>query len=237
ASIRRDLASARSRITRSLESLMRRSSESIQEELVTVRNDRFVIPVLSDHQSRIKGVAHGASSSGATIFVEPLETIEANNELQNLREAEQREILEILFGLAEQLRQQLPAIQIAAEAITELDFVNAKAAFGETFDCVVPIVTEPRAVASGSRDDAIGSIDPVATAPGSDTTATLEFIDARHPLLEENLRATGGSVVPVSLKLDQDDPVMVISGANAGGKTVVLKTAGLLSLMALSGLP
>ena len=86
ASIRRDLASARSRITRSLESLMRRQSEAIQEELVTVRNDRFVIPVRSDHQSRIKGVAHGASSSGATIFIEPLETIEANNEFQNLRE-------------------------------------------------------------------------------------------------------------------------------------------------------
>src|SRR4030095_5555177 len=77
---------------------------------------------------------------------------------------------------------------------------------------------------------------PVAAAPGSDT-ATLEFINARHPLLEENLRATGGAVVPVSFKLDSDHPVMVISGANAGGKTVVLKTAGLLSLMALSGLP
>src|SRR6184192_3565357 len=105
---------------------MRRHSEAIQEELVTVRNDRFVIPVRSDHQSRIKGVAHGSSSSGATIFIEPLETIEANNELQNLREAEQREIAEILFGLSELLRQQLPAIELAAEAITELDFVTPK---------------------------------------------------------------------------------------------------------------
>ena len=90
ASIRRELFNARSRITRSLENLMRRSSEAIQEELVTVRNDRFVIPVRSDHQARIKGVAHGSSSSGATVFIEPLETIEANNELQKLREAEQR---------------------------------------------------------------------------------------------------------------------------------------------------
>src|SRR3954470_11964723 len=97
AAIRRELTAPRSRITRSLESVMRRSSEAIQEELVTVRNDRFVIPVRADHQGRIKGVAHGASSSGATIFVEPLETIEANNELQTLREAEQREIAEILF--------------------------------------------------------------------------------------------------------------------------------------------
>src|SRR5438067_1037831 len=155
--IRRELTSARSRITRSLESLMRRSSEAIQEELVTVRNDRFVIPVRADHQARIKGVAHGSSSSGATVFIEPLETIEANNELQTLREAEQREIGEILFGLSEQLRQQLPAIQVAAEAITELDFVNAKAAFGEKFNCVVPAVSvpgavsEPGAIATGSR--------------------------------------------------------------------------------------
>jgi DNA mismatch repair protein MutS2 len=250
AKIRRELAAARSRITRSLESLMRRYSEAIQEELVTVRNDRFVIPVRSDHQSRIKGVAHGSSSSGQTIFIEPLETIEANNELQNLREAEQREIAEILFGLSEQLRQQLPAIQAAAEAITELDFVNGKAAFGETFDCVVPTiatlratgpVSVPRAIASGSGSVSTSeqtakseSLDPLAIARGTDT---LEFIEARHPLLEQSLRASGGSVVPVSLKLDPDHPVMVISGANAGGKTVVLKTAGLLSLMALSGLP
>src|SRR5256885_15360646 len=114
AKIRRELAAARSRITRSLESLMRRHSEAIQEELVTVRNDRFVIPVRSDHQSRIKGVAHGSSSSGQTIFIEPLETIEANNELQTLREAEQREISEILFSLSDELRRHLPAIEIAA---------------------------------------------------------------------------------------------------------------------------
>jgi DNA mismatch repair protein MutS2 len=223
AAIRRELATARSRITRSLENLMRRSSEAIQEELVTLRNDRFVIPVRADHQGRIKGVAHGASSSGATIFIEPLETIEANNELQKLREAEQREIAQILFALSEELRTHLPAVALAAEAITELDFSNAKAAFGEAFNCVVPTV----------------SPDPLATAADTapELRVTLELIHARHPLLEENLRATGGSVVPVSLQLDRDHPVMVISGANAGGKTIVLKTAGLLALMALSGLP
>jgi len=234
ASIRRQLFNARSRITRSLENLMRRSSEAIQEELVTVRNDRFVIPVRSDHQARIKGVAHGSSSSGATVFIEPLETIEANNELQTLREAEQREIAEILFGLSEELRTHLPALELAASAIGELDFINAKAAFAESFDCVVPIVSEPGALATGSRSQFEKPNDPVADAPGSDT---LEFINARHPLLEENLRASGGTVVPVSFTLDSDHPAMVISGANAGGKTVVLKTAGLVSLMALSGLP
>ncbi|MFN2577167.1 MAG: endonuclease MutS2 [Pyrinomonadaceae bacterium] len=239
ASIRRELFNARSRITRSLESLMRRSSEAIQEELVTVRNDRFVIPVRSDHQARIKGVAHGSSSSGATVFVEPLETIEANNELQTLREAEQREIGEILFSLSEELRHELAAIAIAASAISELDFVNAKASFAEAFDCVVPDVSEPGAVAAGS-DTQVESHDPAAFAESSDPVRSdpvLEFINARHPLLEENLRASAGTVVPVSFTLDRGHPVMVISGANAGGKTVVLKTAGLLALMARAGLP
>src|SRR5215471_4588705 len=240
AAIRRELATARSRITRSLESLMRRSSEAIQEELVTVRNDRFVIPVRSDHQARIKGVAHGSSSSGATVFIEPLETIEANNELQNLREAEQREIAAILFALSEALRGELPAIEAAAAATAQLDFINAKAAFGDSFDCVVPevpeaAVSEPGAIATGSTFFPKEPLDPVATAPGSDPI--LEFINARHPLLEESLRASANAVVPVSFRLDSNHPVMVISGANAGGKTVVLKTAGLLSLMALSGLP
>src|SRR6266446_3343826 len=246
ASIRRDIAHTRSRITRSLENLMRRSSEAIQEELVTIRNDRFVIPVRSDHRGRINGVAHGSSSSGATVFVEPLETIEANNELQSLREAEEREIAEILFALSEELRRELPGLEFAADAITELDFVNAKAVFAERFNCIVPeIGTEPLAVASGFATQpaqATGSTshlkrphDPLATAQGSDPA--LEFIDARHPLLEESLRETNGKVVPVSFKLDDQNTTMVISGANAGGKTVVLKTAGLLSLMALSGLP
>jgi len=225
ARIRRELASARSRITRSLEGVMRRSSEAIQEQLVTVRNDRFVIPVRADHRARINGVAHGSSSSGATIFVEPLETIEANNELQSLREAEQREIAEILFALSEELRQELPAIERGAEAVAELDFINAKAAFAERFNCVVPEVAQTSVRDSSESQTKVYAPD------------TLEFIEARHPLLEETLRATGVKVVPVSFKLGDENPTMVISGANAGGKTVVLKTAGLLSLMALSGLP
>jgi DNA mismatch repair protein MutS2 len=223
AEIRREIATARSRITRSLENLMRRQSEAVQEELVTVRNDRFVIPVRSDHRGRINGVAHGSSSSGATVFVEPLETIEANNELNSMREAEQREIAEILFALSEDLRNELPGIELAADAITELDFVNAKAAFAERFDCVVPEVA-PASVGDEPK-------------PQNQVQVTLEFRNARHPLLEENLRSAGAEVVPVSFTLDDQKTTMIISGANAGGKTVVLKTAGLLSLMALSGLP
>jgi DNA mismatch repair protein MutS2 len=209
ARIRADIVRMRSTITRSLETLMRRSEESIQDSLVTVRNNRFVIPVRSDHRGRVAGVAHGFSSSGATVFVEPLETIEANNELQALRETEEREVTRILSTLTEELRAELAAIELAAEAVAELDFVGAKAALAAHLRAAEPLIDEENA---------------------------LELVEARHPLLEENLRGQGLEVVPVSLRLDPARPVMVISGANAGGKTVVLKTAGLLSLMALSGL-
>ena len=209
ARIRHDINRLRSNITRSLEGLMRRSEEAIQDSLVTVRNDRFVIPVRADHRGRVAGVAHGFSSSGATVFVEPLETIESNNELQALRETEEREITRILATLTDDLRRELPALELAAGAVAELDFVGAKAALAARFNCVQPEIDEG---------------------------GTLELTEARHPLLEETLRETGDAVVPVSFRLDAGRPLMVISGANAGGKTVVLKTAGLLSLMALSGL-
>jgi DNA mismatch repair protein MutS2 len=160
-------------------------------------------------------VAHGYSSSGQTAFVEPLETIDANNELQSLHESEAREIAKILYGLSAELRAQLPAIEMAAEAVAELDFINARAVFHQTFNCVIP---------------------EIQTATNAYTSGQLELIEARHPLLEENLRVTGGSVVPVSFALDDEKNAMVISGANAGGKTVVLKTTGLLALMALSGI-
>ena len=216
ASIRHEINVLRSRITRSLEGLMRRSAEAIQDELVTIRNDRFVIPVKADHRGRVQGVAHGYSSSGATAFIEPLETIDANNELQGLHESEVREIARILFGLSEELRSQLPAIEMAAAAVAELDFINARAVFHQRFNCVIPEIETVQSTLLSSGE--------------------LELVDARHPLLEENLRATGDAVVPVSFALDENKNAMVISGANAGGKTVVLKTTGLLALMALSGI-
>lgn len=210
ARIRNEISRHRANITKTLERLMSRAGEAIQDELVTVRNERFVIPVKADHRGRINGVAHGSSSSGATLFIEPLETIEANNELQRLRDTESREIARILFTLTEDLRENYDALELAGEAVSALDFINAKTVFAQKFNCVVPTI---------SKDN------------------RLEFIEARHPILEENLKAIEREVVPVSFTLDGEKKVMIISGANAGGKTVVLKTAGLLSLMALSGLP
>jgi DNA mismatch repair protein MutS2 len=232
--IRREINNQRSRITKSLENLMRNNSGAIQDEIVTQRNERFVVPVKADFRGKVAGVAHGFSSSGATVFVEPLEAIEANNELQNLKGKEEREVARILFALTEDLREQLPAIESAVEAVAELDFVKAKAEFARKFNAIVPTISDDE---------------------------TLDLKDARHPLLEENLRSAlvqdsgfriqdsgenpkseilnpeSKEIVPVSFMLTKQNPVMIISGANAGGKTVVLKTAGLLSLMAISGLP
>jgi DNA mismatch repair protein MutS2 len=225
ARIRREINAQRARLTRSLENVMRSSGEAIQDELVTVRNDRFVIPVKADFRGKVGGVAHGFSSSGQTVFIEPLEAIEANNELQNLRGKEEREVARILFALTEELRDQLPAIEAATEAVAELDGIKAKVEFGRSFNAVVPNI---------SSDE------------------TLELVNARHHLLEENIRAAATQaetravasvpsnnkeIVPSTFSLTNEKSVMIISGANAGGKTVVLKTAGLLSLMAISGLP
>ncbi|MBX3294186.1 MAG: endonuclease MutS2 [Acidobacteria bacterium] len=217
ARIRRELNAQRTRLTRSLESVMRSSGDAIQDEIVTMRNDRYVIPIKSDFRGKVGGVAHGFSSSGQTVFVEPLEAIEANNELQNLKGKEEREIARILFDLTEELRENLPGIEVAVEAVAELDAIKTKVEFARRFRAVVPEIA----------DD-----------------GTLALAEARHPLLQANLeqlKADGttetGEIVPSSFTLTNDRSVMIISGANAGGKTVVLKTAGLLSLMAISGLP
>ena len=215
ASIRREISAQRARLTKSLESVMRASGEAIQDELVTVRNDRFVIPVKSDFRGKVGGVAHGFSSSGQTVFIEPLDAIEANNELQNLKGKEEREVARILCAMTESLREQLPGIEAAVEAVAELDAIKAKVEFARGFNAVVPEISDAGA---------------------------LEFIDVRHPLLSESPASAGGQfstdhVVPNSFTITREHSVMIISGANAGGKTVVLKTAGLLSLMAISGIP
>ncbi len=161
ARLRREITNQRQRLTKSLEAVMRKSGDAIQDAIVTVRNDRFVIPVKSDFRGKVGGVAHGFSSSGQTVFVEPLEAIEANNELQNLKGKEEREVARILFELTQQLREQLPAVEASVEAVTELDFIKAKVEFARKFKAVVPEISDDE---------------------------TLELINARHPLLEESLR-------------------------------------------------
>ena len=208
--IRREINDRRSRIYRNLESLMHeRVPTAIQEDIVTIRNGRFVIPVRTDFRVQVPGVMHGLSSSGQTTFVEPLTIIDQNNELVRLREEEEIEIARILLEIAEAFRANLPGIRASAEALAEIDFTHAKARLSAEFRCVRPEMTAGRSV-------------------------VLE--DARHLLLEHSLKQQGSRVVPISLAMDDAHQTVVISGPNAGGKTIVVKTVGLIALMAQAGL-
>jgi DNA mismatch repair protein MutS2 len=206
-SVRKELTNRRARIHRSLEAILRGQEHAIQDDLITFRNGRFVIPVRTDSRNQVPGVVHGLSSSGQTTFVEPLTVINQNNDLVRLREQEEIETARILLSISESLRENLDAIRRAAEITVQLDVAQAKAALATEFHCVPPQMGDGR---------------------------RLVLNDARHVLLEHSLRSSGAKTVPISLELDEGQ-VLVISGPNAGGKTVVLKTVGLISLMAQMG--
>src|SRR5580658_11039168 len=175
--LRRDIDRQQRQIQISLERFLRTHHDdgTLQEEFITLRNDRFVVPVVAGQQRKVYGVIHGASGSGHTLFVEPLETIDLNNELVRLREEEQREVARILRELTDLLRSNGPLIQALVEAIGRLDLIFAKAAFASDFDCVIPRFS-----------------------PGSnnDTARRLVLRDARHPLLEDVLRRQKKPIVP-----------------------------------------
>jgi DNA mismatch repair protein MutS2 len=213
--IRREIEKQRRTIQNSLRSYLRSLSEgnALQEELVTIRGDRFVIPVKVEQKRRVKGVVHGTSSSGQTVFIEPLETIDQNNELVRLLEDEQREIHRILLEMTAHLGQQSEAILIAVDVLRELELQFAKARFADQYHCTrVKLLAE-------------------------DSANSLILIDARHPVMERNLLSRGKSVVPLTLEMDAAHRQLIISGPNTGGKTVGLKTVGLLILMAQAGIP
>jgi DNA mismatch repair protein MutS2 len=214
ARIRREIEKQRRAIQESLRGYLRRLSEggAVQDELVTIRGERFVIPVKVEQKRRVQGVIHGASSSGQTVFVEPLETIEQNNELVRLLEEEQAEIHRILLEMTRRIGENGEAILAAAEVLAELELQFAKARFADDYNCVA------------------------VRFPGEGTDALI-LQKARHPLLERSLRAKGGRVVPISLELGADRRQLIITGPNTGGKTVALKTIGLLALMAQAGIP
>jgi DNA mismatch repair protein MutS2 len=228
ARIRREIERQRRSIQESLRGYLRRLAEggTVQDELVTIRGERFVIPVKVEQKRRVQGVVHGASSSGQTVFVEPLETIEQNNELVRLLEEELVEIHRILLEMTARIGTQAPEILAAVEVLGELELQFAKARFAEDYNCV--------AVTSSSQQDLCGDSRP---RPSGASIARLLLHNARHPLLERNLKAKGISVVPVTVELEGDRRQLIITGPNTGGKTVTLKTVGLLALMAQSGLP
>lgn len=214
ARIRRDVERQRRQIEESLERFVRAHREDgvLQEEFVTVRNDRFVIPVIPGAKKRVPGVIHGASGSGHTLFLEPMETIELNNDLVRLNEEEMREVHRILREMTGRLREHAPAVEGAARILGQMDYAFAKARFAVEFDAVIPRFT-------------------------LDDQPRLALRRARHPLLQDVLRRRKKPIVPVSLSLDSETRTLLISGPNTGGKTVTMKTVGLLSLMAQSALP
>jgi len=219
ARIRREIERQRRAIQESLRSYLRRLAEggTVQEELVTIRGERFVIPVKVEQKRRVQGVIHGASSSGQTVFVEPLETIEQNNELVRLLDEELAEIHRILLEMTRRIGEHADNILAAVAVLAELELQFAKARFAEDYNCV--------------------SVSLSGSGASPSSAARLVLHRARHPLLERNLKLKNAQVVPTSLELEDNCREFVITGPNTGGKTVVLKTAGLLALMAQSGLP
>src|SRR5581483_11607396 len=213
--IRREIEKQKRHIQSSLQSFLRKLSEegSAQEELITIRGDRFVIPVKIEQKRRVNGVVHGASSSGQTVFVEPMETIEQNNDLVRLLEEEQEEIRRILAEMSRRIGEQAENLLQALEVMAALELQFAKAKFANEYECVAVKFLE-----NGAQD-------------------VLVLEKARHPLLERNLRPKGAAVVPMTMHMDAQHRQIVISGPNTGGKTVALKTLGLLALMAQAGIP
>jgi DNA mismatch repair protein MutS2 len=212
--IRRDIERQQRGIQQSLERFLRshRGDGTLQEDFVTIRDDRFVVPIVAGQKARVDGVIHGSSGSGHTLYIEPLETIGLNNELVRLREDELREVERILAEITSALQEHADEIRQSYDTLASLDFIFAKAEFALQYGAVVPrfSVQAPR---------------------------RFRLREARHPLLEAVLRKQKRTVVPISFELDEQHRVLLISGPNTGGKTVTMKTAGLLTVMAHAGLP
>jgi DNA mismatch repair protein MutS2 len=213
ARIRRDIERQHRQINDSLEKFLRahRNDGMLQEEFVTIRDDRYVVPIVAGQKGRVDGVIHGSSGTGRTLFVEPLETIGLNNQLVRLREDEIREIERILAEITGVLRQHSEEISSTAQTLAQLDCVFAKAAFAADYNAVVPRFS------AGTR--------------------RVVLREARHPLLESILRKHHKPIVPISFELDEQRRCLLISGPNTGGKTVTMKTTGLLALMAHAAIP
>ena len=210
ASIRERLRKQKQRLRTTLDGFLRgRDAKYLQEQVVTDRNGRHVLMVRAEHRAAIPGIVHGGSASGASLFVEPLETVEINNDIVALEEQEAEEVRRILLELTDAFRRRPEELERTIEVATELDVIQARARFSIM----------------------VGGVEPVIAADG-----TLDVMAARHPLL---MAKVGGNVeepVPVDIHMRPPTRVLIITGPNTGGKTVALKTAGLFVAMAQAGL-
>jgi len=208
--IRASMVQTREAIQKTLKQILRSRGAEIGQDYVTLRNERFVIPVRAETRRSIPGVVHGASGTGQTVFLEPLETLESNNQLVQLSEDEAAEILRVLRELTERLQAARPELLKAAETIAELDGVFARGRFAQDFDAAWPEFSD---------------------------AGELRLEAARHPVLEDKLKREQRAIVPLNLSLNREERLLVISGPNTGGKTVALKTTGLAALAAQTGIP
>lgn len=192
-------------------------STVLQESLVTVRNGRYVVPVKASHRRSVPGLVHDQSASGATLYIEPMAVVEANNRLRELEAEEQREIARILAMLSSQIGAHAATIVQGVETLALLDLAFARARYAHALVCIEPEMS--------SHSDASR------TSSGNDTPEpVLSLLEARHPLLDQQ------TVVPVTVWMDDEQRILVVTGPNTGGKTVALKTVGLLALMNQAGL-
>ena len=212
AHIRSSITSTLSSISRNLNAILRAAqSEGFVDKEVspTMRDGRLVIPVAPSYKRKIKGIVHDESASGKTIFIEPAEVVEANNRVRELENEERREIVRILTAFTDELRPFIDEIIYSYEFLAEIDFIRAKALFAIETGGVLPTFENKRQI---------------------------EWFHAVHPLLYLSLKRQGKTVVPLDLTLDEKNRILLISGPNAGGKSVCLKTAGLLQYMLQCGL-
>lgn len=210
--IRRSIREKEGTISRRIQNILKKAQEdgiADSEASISVRDGRMLIPVVVGNKKKLPGFVYDESASGKTAFIEPMEIVELNNQVRELHFAEQREIIRILTEFTEFLRPYLPEIILSAEYMGELDFIRAKATVASRFAAGKPVIS---------------------------TNGELRLQRARHPLLEENLRKEGKNIVPLDLVLNRDKSILLISGPNAGGKSVCLKTVGLLQYMLQWGL-
>jgi len=208
--VRRAIERAKLEIQSSLERMLRRFSDVLQDAVVTIRNDRFVIPVRAEEKRRVQGVVHGASSTGATVYIEPLETLALNNDLVELQDREFAEVQRLLGEFTRKLQERRKDLARTADILGEIDWAFAKGAFSKQFDCCIPEIHAERSICLNTF---------------------------RHPLLQIALEGTAQHLSPLSLELKPPKTQIIISGPNTGGKTVALKALGIAALMAQAGIP
>jgi DNA mismatch repair protein MutS2 len=208
--IRLSMVQTREAIQKALKQLLRSRNAEAGEDYVTLRNERYVIPVRAETRRTTPGVVHGASGTGQTVFLEPFETVESNNQLVQLSEDEAAEILRVLRELTERLQAVRPALASAAETIALLDGVFARGRYARDFDAALPEFSD---------------------------SSELRLEAARHPVLEDKLKRENRAIVAMNLSLNREERLLVISGPNTGGKTVALKTTGLAALAAQAAIP